>query len=172
MRTFVIAAPGKEDSNTRRRALPNVEANPRSNGSPKNRPYVEVRVFSSTSTLLGLIRSRQLSCMRLPLPVCVIDPARSAPYGLHFGIQFDDQLLVDRQGQLRTSREGAHPASKRLFVHFQPFRHPAPLRQLKRFLDTRDLTAGLTDLDLISRIHQIRGNRHPTLIDEKVTMAH
>src|SRR5213593_745011 len=100
MRTFVIAAPGREDSSTRRRALPNVEANPRSNGSPKNRPYVEVRVFSSASIPLGLIRSRQLSCMRLPLPVCVTDPAGSVPHRLHFGIQFDDQLFVDRQGQL------------------------------------------------------------------------
>ncbi len=53
MCTAVIAAPSIEESRQRRRALPTVVANPRSNGCAVKRPYVGVRVSVSISTRLG-----------------------------------------------------------------------------------------------------------------------
>jgi hypothetical protein len=51
--TAVTAAPSIEESSTRRRALPMVVPNPRSNGCAKNRPNLSVSVSRSNSSRFG-----------------------------------------------------------------------------------------------------------------------
>ena len=51
--TDVTAAPSREESSTRRRALPTVVANPRSNGCAVKRPNVSVVLSRSTSRRFG-----------------------------------------------------------------------------------------------------------------------
>ena len=53
MRTAVMAAPSIELSSTRRRLLPIVEPNPRSNGWAVNLPYRSVRVSVLATSRFG-----------------------------------------------------------------------------------------------------------------------
>src|SRR2546425_6808456 len=157
-RAATIAAPCSEESSTRRSALPIVVPYPRSNGSPKNLPYVGVRLFSSTSSRRGLISSRQL-LWTIASGVCVERSCNSmtafpCPRAL-LGVELHDQLLVDRHGEIGTGRERLHDPRERGGVDREPLRDTTALRQLERLLDARHLTAPLPDAHRVARADQV-----------------
>src|SRR5215212_5002131 len=65
-RMCVTAAPSSELSRIRRRLLPTVVPNPRSNGSAENLPYVSVETFSSRVTRDGSSSPRHRILMVAP----------------------------------------------------------------------------------------------------------
>src|ERR1700693_3147489 len=104
MRTLVTAAPAREESNTRRSWLPNVEPNPRSSGSIVNVPRFcstdslvirgiwksSMRVLTSSWSSAGLLWHAAGSCLR--------GPASLGPRAvvLLLRVQLDDELLLHR----------------------------------------------------------------------------
>src|SRR5581483_9207971 len=113
--------------------------------------------------------SRQLSCMLLPLPGIQSNLTSTAP-ALHFRIQLNDELLVDRQIQLRTSWQRANSAGKRIFVYLDPFRNPSALGEVHRLHNPGNLPTCFFDLDFIPRTDKVRGDGDSPLVYEKVPM--
>ena len=69
----VTAAPSRLDSRMRRRLLPTVVPNPRSNGSAVNRPYMSVETCGSRTTRDGSSRPRQR--IRIMVMISSLRPA-------------------------------------------------------------------------------------------------
>src|SRR3954468_22000625 len=121
-----------------------VVPNPRSSGSATNLPYVPVRLLSSGSSFLGLIRSRQSLCMWSS--------------ALLLRVQLDDQLLVDRHGEVSSRGQRLDGAGEVRTVDFEPLRYAAPLRQFERLLNADDLAAAIADSNDVARPNQRRRN--------------
>src|SRR3954468_24774927 len=133
MRTLVTAAPASELRSTRRSELPKVYPNPRSSGSIANEPR-----SSSTVSLemRGTWKSSmwRRSCRR---------HSRSAPpqgaFGFQvcgsglLGVQLDDELLLNRSGDLAALRLAQHLGGERVVIRLQPSRHLR--RQLRGVAD-------------------------------------
>src|SRR5687767_4311137 len=136
--TSVIAAPGIEESRTRRRALPSVWPKPRSSGSTTTFARLEP-VFSDEmprgrSTLL------EVTAMRMK-------PSKL------LGVQLDDQVFVDVGRQVCTVRRRLERAGHLLRIDLDPTRGKVHLlRKRQRFLDAELLARALGDRDLVARL--------------------
>src|SRR5580698_5547059 len=122
----VIAAPGKDDSSTRRKALPSVCPKPRSNGSITIRAW---RVDTGcTLTTRGFKNSVMDPCMEYLAKDFGHCAARAAmpPAGRRedalLGIQLDDQALVDVGQDLLPFGNSLQKTGELLVVHFDPVR--------------------------------------------------
>src|SRR5580704_13568964 len=148
MRTAVTAAPSIEDNRVRRRALPMVVPNPRSNGWALNLPYFSVSVSASWARRLGFWNPLQSMLNHLshsaakhfavPVPLLphrMIELSAMTCGGttedVHVGraealpcrllrVQFDDQLLVDGQVDVIALRQREHFAAQRVRIDRQP----------------------------------------------------
>src|SRR4030095_9094947 len=68
-------------------------------------------------------------------------------------IQLDDQLLLDRHGEVLAVGDALHRALHRLLVQLDPLGHAAPIHRLQRLGDADHLPALLGDLDDRPRLH-------------------
>src|SRR5687768_5906400 len=62
------------------------------------------------------------------------------------GVELDDELLLDRHGQVLAVRSGAHRALEGLLVQVDPLRHATAVHGLEGRGDPEDLPALLGDL--------------------------
>src|SRR5688572_24557542 len=139
--TSVIAAPGIEESRTRRSALPSVWPKPRSSGSTTTRarlePSFSEEMPRGRSTLVEVTAMNP--CPRL------------------LGIQLDDQVLVDVRREIRAFRYRLQRAGHLVLIDFEPTRHEVHLRcQFHGFLDAKLLAGAFGDGDLVAGLHRIR----------------
>src|SRR5882672_10270307 len=104
--TSVTAAPGMDESSTRRSALPSVWPKPRSNGSMTTRAWRGAT--GCTLTTRGLRNSLTDDCIAAYLPL--------------FRIQLDHQVLVDVGEHVLASRYGLEYAAHFLVVDLDPLR--------------------------------------------------
>src|SRR6185369_3216430 len=161
-----IAAPCRDESSTRRSALPMVVPKPRSKGSPTNLPYVGVRFLSSLSRVCGLSRSRQLRCG------CIENSSGDVlgMCSVLLRVELDDELLVDRHGQLGTGRQRLDAGREAFAIDVEPVRRAAMLALRQGFLHAADVATALAHVDDIARLEQRRGNVHLAAVDHEMTV--
>src|SRR5688572_21451135 len=136
--TSVIAAPGIEESSTRRSALPSVWPKPRSSGSTTTfarfEPVFSDEMPRGRSTLL------EVTAMRMK-------PSKL------LGVELDDQVFVDVGRQIGALRQSLERARHLFRVDLDPTRREVHLlRQRQRFLDAKLLARTLGDRDLVARL--------------------
>src|SRR5204863_8697512 len=104
-----------EESSTRRSELPNVYPKPRSSGSMTNEPR-----FSSTFSVVmrGTWKSSMGSFSLVQRP-----PVPGGGPGRLLGVQLDDELLLQRGGDLPALGLAQHLGGERVVVGLQPRRH-------------------------------------------------
>src|SRR6186713_1552111 len=141
--TSVIAAPGIEDSSTRRRALPSVWPKPRSKGSITTRAWRGAT--GCTFTTRGFRNSFTEDC---------IEPPPS------LRVQFDNKIFVDVGQHVLATRGRLEHTAHFLFVDFQPFRKSNLRRNGQRVLHTQLLARLLADLHHVTGLHLVGGDGH------------
>src|ERR1700676_3477303 len=134
--TSVIAAPGIEDSSTRRRALPRVWPNPRSNGSMTTRAWRGAT--GCTLTTRGFKNSETDACIRRHPKLKMNSSIRchAAGHGSRLlRIQLHDQVLVDVRQHLIAPRHRLEHAAKLLVADLDPIGEADLRRYRERTLD-------------------------------------
>src|SRR6266850_2201420 len=109
--TDVMAAPSTDESRMRRKALPIVVPKPRSNGWAEKRPNLAVSVSRSTSRRFGLWNPFQ--------SIATSRWGRSTPFGL-LGVKLDDELFLDRQGDVLAIGKLVHRPLEAVRVEIEP----------------------------------------------------
>src|SRR5688572_17925724 len=156
------AAPSRDDSSTRRSALPSVRPKPRSNGCTWNSPCLSLSDSGFFSTRLGRMKFSRA----IPSSVISSNSRRARPTGpALLRIQLHDQLLLGRDRDRFPARHLDHAARLGLEIDFQPRQDGFLPAALDRPEDQRHLAALLLDLDLLARRHLVRGNVHHTAVD-------
>src|SRR5580658_10432303 len=172
----VIAAPGKNDSSTRRKALPRVCPKPRSNGSITIRAW---RVDTGcTLTTRGFKNSVMDPCMEYLAKDFGHCAARAAmpPAGRRedalLGIQLDDQALVDVGQDLLPFGNSLQKTGELLVVHFDPVReaHLGRHREGRRYASL--LLRFLTEVDHIAGLALIGGDVHQLVVYRHTLVTH
>src|SRR5215208_2135969 len=124
--TWVTAAPASEESRTRRRALPSVRPKPRSSGSTWKRPKSSDVCRASTFATIGSDKveasSRTDGYAAKRRTVSVAAPRCQAEWSLA-RIELDDQLFVDGDFDLISTRQGDDLAAHVRDVKREPVRH-------------------------------------------------
>src|SRR4051794_39171315 len=124
--TWVTAAPASDESSTRRRALPSVRPKPRSRGSTWKRPKSSDVCRASTFATIGSDKveasSRTDGYATKRRTVSVAAPRCQAEWSLA-RIELDDQLFVDGDFDLVSTRQGNDLAAHVRDVKREPVRH-------------------------------------------------
>src|SRR5476649_833199 len=121
--TSVMAAPGIDDSSTRRSALPSVWPKPRSNGSMTTRAWRGAT--GCTLTTRGFKNSETDACIRLHPKLKMNSSIRCYARGHRnrlLRIQLHDQVLVDVRQHLIAPRHRLEHAAKLLVADLDPVR--------------------------------------------------
>src|ERR1700681_1283877 len=164
--TSVMAAPGIEDSSTRRSALPSVWPNPRSNGSITTRAWRGAT--GCTLTTRGFKNSETDACIRLhpklKMNVSMHCYAARHNSGL-LRIQLHDQVLVDVRQHLIAPRHRLEHAAKFLVADLDPLGKADLGRHRQRALNAQLLARLLADLDHLAGLDLIRRNGHYLAVD-------
>src|SRR5690348_12688171 len=130
--TSVMAAPGMDDSSTRRRALPSVWPKPRSNGSITTRAWRGA--VGCTFTTRGLRNSLTEPCIDFTFRL--FDGMKTGPLQMKrtrtsqspaarpgnrlLAVQLDDEVLVDVRQDLIATRNRLEHATELRAVHVHP----------------------------------------------------
>src|SRR6202521_4510463 len=165
----VIAAPGKEDSSTRRSALPRVWPKPRSNGS------ITMRAWRGdtgcTLTTRGFKNSLIDPCMDFTYVDLTGDIA-AISCGALLGIQLDDQALVDVRQNFLPVGNRFQNSRELLVVHFDPVRKTDLGGDGQGSRDARLLLGLLSQADDIARLALVGRDVHQLLVDGYGLVAH
>src|SRR5579871_534446 len=171
-----MAAPGMDDSNTRRREFPSVTPYPRSRGSTTNLPYLGP--VSSVWMLgsVGSIVTHSPSC--LPQRYSARDaistlqthtyPNRSAR------IEFDDELLFHIGIDIIPGRQRDDAPLHRLRIELQPLGQTVFGAQdaIARLFDVAVFRHALMHTHDIAGLEDIRGDVDPMAVDGKMSVRH
>src|ERR1700687_780747 len=164
--TSVMAAPGIEDSSTRRSALPRVWPNPRSNGSMTTRACRGAT--GCTLTTRGFKNSETDACMLLH-PKLRMDQSircRARRHGNRsLRIQLHDQVLVDVRQHLIARRHRLEHAAKLLVADLEPLGEADLGRDRQRALNAQLLARLLADLEHVAGLALIRRNADHLAVD-------
>src|ERR1700728_3012713 len=117
-------------------------------------------------------------CFQLPayfkLNYRICEPVRTS-YRLQatglLRIQFDDQLLVDRQVDVFPLRQRQHLAAQAVLIGRQPRRRRLMARELPRTFHHRQLLAIGTNLNFVAHAHLERGDVHLPPVHFNVSVA-
>src|SRR4029079_12525121 len=146
-----MAAPGMDDSSTRRSALPSVWPKPRSNGSMTTRAWRGA--VGCTLTTRGFRNSLTEPCIRYHLPrretgeKTQTNGAAEGRRKQSLRIELDDQVLVDVRQDLVPSRHRLEHATEFRAVHVHPLGQAHLRRDLHRALDAQLLLGLLAHRD-------------------------
>src|SRR5688572_28998080 len=164
--TSVIAAPGMDDSSTRRSALPSVWPKPRSNGSMTTRAWRGA--VGCTLTTRGLRNSLTEPCIHSTFPAVRRDVAArqrrvNNPNPL-LRVELDDQVLVDVRQDLVPSRHRLEHATELRAVHVHPLGQTHLGGDLHRALDAQLLLGLLAHGDDVTGLALVRTDGHAAVV--------
>src|SRR5262245_3669612 len=182
--TSVMAAPGMDDSNTRRRALPSVWPKPRSNGSITTRAWRGA--VGCTFTTRGLRNSLTEPCidftfrlfdgMKTGPPQFEADPNQTIPAERpgkrSLAVQLDDEVLVDVRQDLIATRHRLEHATEFRAVHIHPLGQTDLRRDLHRALHAQLLLRLLAHGDDVAGLALIRRDRDHAVIHRDGLVRH
>src|SRR5512137_3147792 len=83
-------------------------------------------------------------------------------------VELDDQLLLDRHGDVLAGRRGLHRSLEPRLVQLQPGRHAAPVHRLDGLGDAGHLLAALAHVDDVAGAQLVRGDGHLPPVDAEV----
>src|SRR5882672_7289663 len=155
--TSVIAAPGMDDSSTRRSALPSVWPKPRSNGSMTTRAWRGA--VGCTFTTRGFRNSLTEPCIRTTFPAV----KRVENFRL-LRVELDDQVLVDVRQDFVPSRHRLEHATEFRAVHIHPLGQTHLRRDLHRALDAQLLLGLLAHRDHVAGLALVRRDGHDAVV--------
>src|SRR6266436_3437092 len=173
--TAVMAAPSMELSKARRRALPTVVPQPRSNGCAEKRPYFSVSDSSSDARRFGFWKPFHI--VFLPsgpksAPILkTVDPSQSRSELLR--VQLDDELLVDwRRLHVIALGHGHDFGLELLAFLFEPGHGALALCDVARFKHHGVLMHLFLDGHFFADAHEVRRNVDLLAVHADVAVKH
>src|SRR5688572_8290714 len=174
--TSVMAAPGMDDSSTRRSALPSVWPKPRSNGSMTTRAWRGA--VGCTLTTRGFKNSLTEPCIHSTFPADRRDVAarrrrvnNSQPAvrrvnnrNLLLRVKLDDQVFVDVRQDFVPSRHRLEHATELRAVHVHPLGQTYLRGDLHRTLDAQLLLGLLAHGDHVTGLALVRRDRDHAVV--------
>ena len=97
---------------------------------------------------------------------------RQAAPGVSLRVELDDQLLLDRHGDVLARRRGPHRALERRLVQLQPARDAAPVHRLDGLGDAGHLLAAIADVDDVAGAQLVGGDGDLAAVDAEVAVLH
>src|SRR5690606_15088802 len=157
------AAPRSDESSTRRMLFPSVWPKPRSSGASTNCAIRPSSERDSTSMRCGSTNPvRSSSTVYLPglSPVRCVRPSFVSIRLRLLRVQLDDELLLDRERDLRARGPLQHAARPRPLIQCEPPHHLGPGLRFQRRLNGQQIPRGLPYPDLVAGLDRVTRDVH------------